>query len=60
MQHDHNLNKLNFDLLTPSKGSGGGGGGGGGGGLRANICLHVAAFVNFFNLIYNMTMFLIF
>ena len=55
MQHDHSLNKLNFDLLTPFPGSGGGGGGGGG--LLANICLHVAAFVNFFNLICNMTMF---
>ena len=27
MQHDHVLKKLNFDLLTPSRGSGGGGGG---------------------------------
>ena len=25
MQHDHVLKKLNFDLLTPTPGSGGGG-----------------------------------
>ena len=35
-QHDHVLKKLNFDLLTPSPGSGGV--------CEQNICYHVAAF----------------
>ena len=55
MQNDHVLKKLNFDLLTPFLGSFGGGGGGGVCGQK--ICNHVAEFVNFFNLICNMTMF---
>ena len=45
------LKKLNFDLLTPSPGSGGGGGCG------QNICYHVAVFVIPFNLKYNIIMF---
>ena len=55
MNHDHALKKLNLDLglLTQSPGSGGGGGGG----LRANICYHVDAYVNPFNLMCNMTIF---
>ena len=54
MQHDHVPKKLNFDLLTPTAGSGGGGSGGVCG---QNICYHAAAFVKFFNWICNMTMF---
>ena len=42
MQHDHVLKKLNFDLLTPSPGSGQGGRH-----LRANICYLAAAFSDF-------------
>ena len=48
-QHDHVLKKWNFDLLTPSPGSGGG--------LPAKYFYHVAALVILFNLICNMTMF---
>ena len=36
MQHDHVLKKLTFYLLTPSPGSG----------LQANICYHVATFLD--------------
>ena len=59
MQHDHILKKMNFDLLTPSPGSGGGGGGVGGvmGVCGQHICYYVAAFLILFNLIYNMTVF---
>ena len=53
MQQEHVLKKLNFDLLTPSGGSGAGD--------REicgqNICYHVTAFVIPFNLICNMAMF---
>ena len=55
MQHDHVLKQLNFDLLTPTPGSGGGVGVGGVCGQ--NICYHAAAFEIFFNLICNMTVF---
>ena len=59
MQHNRFLKKLNFDLLTPTRGSrdgsGGGGGGGGKGVCWQNICHHAAAFVIPFNLICNMT-----
>ena len=51
MQHDHFLNKFNFDLLTPPPGWGR---------VRAwgqNICYYVAAFEIPFNLICNMTIF---
>ena len=53
MQHDHDLKKLNFDLLTsfPRVMEGGGGRYG------QNICYHVAAFLIPFNLIRNMTIF---
>ena len=49
---DHMISseKFNFDLFTPSPGSGGRG-------LQAKIWYHVAAFVILFNLICNMTMF---
>ena len=70
MQHDHVLEKLNFDLLTSFSRNvcvfGGGGGAGkifatmlGVRGCRQNICYHVAAFVILFNLICicNMTLF---
>ena len=44
MQHEHVLEKLNFDLVTPSPGSGGGGGGVGGlrpaGKIFATMLLH--------------------
>ena len=59
MQRDLVLKRLNFDLLTPSKGSGGGGGGGRGGGgvLWAKYLLPYDAFMILFNLICYMTMF---
>ena len=50
MQHDHVLKKLNFDLLTPTPGSGGWVGV-----CEQNICYHAAAFVIPFNLICNMS-----
>ena len=43
MQHEHVLEKLNFDLVTPSPGSGGGGGVGGlrpAGKIFATMLLH--------------------
>ena len=60
MQHDHILKKLNFDLLTPSQGSGGGGrewkgGVGGSAGKIFGTMLHY--FVILFNMTCNMTMF---
>ena len=45
LQHDHNLIKLNFDLLTSSLGCGDSGVCG------QNICFHVSALVIPFNLI---------
>ena len=60
----HVLKKLNFDLLTPTPGSGcvcveGGGGGVGSwvGVWEQDICYHASAFVIPFNLICNMTLF---
>ena len=55
MQHDHVLNKLNFDLplLTPSPRLEGGGGSEG----KILICDHVVAFAIPVNLICNMIMF---
>ena len=48
MQLDHVLKNVNFDLLTPTPGSGGG--------VRGicgqNICYHFAAFLILINLIY--------
>ena len=41
MQHDHVQEKLNFDLLTQSPGSGyGGGGGGSAGKIFSTMLLH--------------------
>ena len=50
MQHDHVLKKMNFDLLTPTPGSGSWVGV-----LEKNICYHASAFVIPFNLMCNMT-----
>ena len=50
MQHDHVLNKLNFNILTLGSGEGSRG-------VGANICYHVAAFSILFNLLCNMTIF---
>ena len=52
MQHDYVLKKLNFDLLSPSPGSGGEIGV-----HEQSIYLHVAASVIACNLIYSKTMF---
>ena len=50
MQHDHVLKKLNYDLLTPSTGSGGGV-------YRQNIWYRVTAIVILLNVTCNITMF---
>ena len=52
MQHDHVLEKLNFDFLTPTPGGGG----------RVGVCGQISAtmllhFMIPFNLICNMTIF---